>query len=262
MYPFLRINSLVIPTFLIFIVLGFTVAGVLLRKQFLESTINRKWLWIPIVLVSIITAYVGTTIDNLFSMVFPDANETAHSFHHVIGWFGGFTFSSLTIITLLKIFRLSVRQISDLAAPCIAIGQVFGRIGCFLAGDGCYGRATDLPWGMAFPDGVVPITIKVHPTPIYEAVLLLLIFIFLWRVRHIGLPAGTSIALYLILTGIERFFVEFIRLNAKFMFNLTGPQIFSLLFIVIGSTMLYNRRTEIYATLFLQFNAPRIAPLP
>jgi phosphatidylglycerol:prolipoprotein diacylglycerol transferase len=169
---------------------------------------------------------------------------------YTFGWFNGFIFSVFVILISLKLLKAPVLYICDLAAPSIAIGQVFGRIGCFLAGDGCYGRATDLPWGMAFPDGVVPISIPVHPTPLYEASLLLLIFIVLWRLRHHGLPEGTSIALYLVLSGTERFFVEFIRLNAKFMFNLTAPQIFSVIFICIGSRMLYLRRNALRAVLF------------
>ena len=59
-------------------------------------------------------------------------------------------------------------MLADVAAPALAIGLAIGRIGCQLAGDGDYGVPTDLPWGMSYPNGVVPTTERVHPTPIYE----------------------------------------------------------------------------------------------
>ena len=53
----------------------------------------------------------------------------------------------------------------DVAAPALALGYAIGRVGCQLSGDGDYGRATDLPWGMAYPEGTVRTLQEVHPTP-------------------------------------------------------------------------------------------------
>ena len=59
-------------------------------------------------------------------------------------------------------------QLLDLAAVPLALGYAIGRIGCQLSGDGDYGEPWDGPWAMAYPEGTVPTTEEVHPTPIYE----------------------------------------------------------------------------------------------
>ncbi len=69
----------------------------------------------------------------------------------------------------------------DLAAPAVSVGYGVGRIGCLVSGDGDYGIPTSLPWGMSFPHGLVPTTQRVHPTPIYELLVALLIAGYLWR---------------------------------------------------------------------------------
>ncbi len=66
-------------------------------------------------------------------------------------------------------------------AAVVAYGV--GRLGCLLAGDGTCGPPTDLPWGMSFPNGLVPTTVPVHPTPLYEALAAFVIAAVLWRVR-------------------------------------------------------------------------------
>src|SRR6185437_155038 len=62
-----------------------------------------------------------------------------------------------------------------------ALGYGIGRIGCLLSGDGDYGKPTSLPWGMSFPNGLVPTTQRVHPTPIYELIVACAIAWLLWR---------------------------------------------------------------------------------
>src|SRR4029453_6706334 len=92
----------------------------------------------------------------------------------------------------------------DICAPALAIGLAVGRIGCQLAGDGDYGVPTDLPWGMSYPEGVIPTTEHVHPTPIYEMVLYAIIFAVLWRQRLRALPHGHLLGQYLIYSGAAR----------------------------------------------------------
>ncbi len=116
-----------------------------------------------------------------------------------------------------------------MAAPAAAIGYGIGRIGCFLSGDGCYGieirpvhflGLTFTPWGIAFPHGLQPIGVPVYPTPLYEFAAGLVIGWWLWR--RGGKPHGTGAILgqYLILSGIARFLVEFIRRNPKVLLGL------------------------------------------
>jgi len=149
-------------------------------------------------------------------------------------WFGGFLAGVTTLWFLAKHFNIPSLVLLDLASPCAALGYGVARLGCLLAGDGDYGTATSLPWGMRFPDGLVPTAESVHPTPIYECLAGLLIFFYLWRLGRKVLPLGSISAAYLVLTGIARFLVEFLRLNPPTMLGLSNAQVMSLLCVAVG----------------------------
>jgi phosphatidylglycerol:prolipoprotein diacylglycerol transferase len=126
----------------------------------------------------------------------------------------------------------------DLAAPAAALGYGIGRIGCFLSGDGCYGVATKLPWGMSFPNGIEPTLVRVHPTPLYELAAGLLIAGWLWwrggKQRSVGAITGE----YLLLSGIARFLVEFIRRNPKVLWGLSNAQLASAATVLAGVVLI------------------------
>ena len=103
-------------------------------------------------------------------------------------------------------------RLLDICAPALALGYAIGRIGCQLSGDGDYGKAWDGPWAMAYPDGTVPTDTPVHPTPIYETLAMGLVAWVLWRSRDRA-AARARVRLYLVLAGLERFLVEFLRRN-------------------------------------------------
>src|SRR3984885_10594931 len=145
---------------------------------------------------------------------------------------GGF----IALVLLARRFKISALLMLDVASPAAALGYGIGRIGCMLSGDGDYGIATNLPWGVAFNPirpgnlilgfiqvdygaivpsygrdvGGLPLDaiVRVHPTPIYEFLAALVIAYILWRVgaRAIAAarPAGIVFAWYLILTGVAR----------------------------------------------------------
>jgi phosphatidylglycerol:prolipoprotein diacylglycerol transferase len=115
----------------------------------------------------------------------------------------------------------------------LALGYAIGRIGCQLSGDGDYGKPTDLPWGMAYPKGTVPTTVKVHPTPVYETLAMGLVAWMLWSLRDRVRP-GVLFAVYLVAAGVERFLVEFIRRNTPDVAGLTVAQVFSLVMVAAG----------------------------
>jgi phosphatidylglycerol:prolipoprotein diacylglycerol transferase len=125
----------------------------------------------------------------------------------------------------------------DLAAPAVSVGYGVGRIGCLVSGDGDYGIPTSLPWGMSFPHGLVPTTQRVHPTPIYELLVALLIAAYLWRrgaKSGRALPLGQITGEYLVLSGIARFLVEFIRINPRIYWGMSNAQVASLGSIAAG----------------------------
>ncbi|MBI2503499.1 MAG: prolipoprotein diacylglyceryl transferase [Candidatus Latescibacteria bacterium] len=130
--------------------------------------------------------------------------------------------------------RTPLVPVLDASAPALAIGYAIGRIGCQLAGDGDYGVPTELPWGMAYPNGVVPTLEKVHPTPVYETLGGLLLFGILWKMPRSMQRPGLAFCLYLVWAGSARFLVEFIRLNPRVLWGLTAAQLISLGLIGIG----------------------------
>ncbi len=136
---------------------------------------------------------------------------------------------------------LTGRQI-DMGGIGLAIGYAIGRIGCQLSGDGDYGIASSLPWAMAYPDGTVPTTEEVHPTPIYETLFMGTVAWLLWRWRDAVKP-GAIFGLYLVFAGLERFLVEFIRRNADAALGLTAAQLEAVgAFILGGAIIAYVAR--------------------
>ena len=133
--------------------------------------------------------------------------------------------------------RLLIGYLLDMGGIALAIGYSIGRIGCQLSGDGDYGTAWSLPWAMAYPDGTVPTTQEVHPTPVYETLAMGLVAWLLWRWRDRFQP-GTVFAFYLIFAGIERFLVEFIRRNSNAALGLTAAQFESIAFFLLGGIIL------------------------
>src|SRR5580692_9152262 len=156
---------------------------------------------------------------------------------------GGF----LALVLLARRFRMSPLLMLDAASPAAAMGYGIGRIGCLISGDGDYGIPTSLPWGMSFPNGIVPTTERVHPTPIYEFLVAILIFWILWRLGARDLkthaPNGIIFAAYLVLTGIARFLVEIIRINPRSFYGLTNAQAASVVSVLAGAALfVYCRR--------------------
>jgi len=154
-----------------------------------------------------------------------------------LSWYGGFVGG--VGIGLLAIVARGYPLTTTLAAatPALAFGHLLGRIGCFLVGDD-YGRPSDLPWAVAFPEGLPPTTVPVHPTQLYEALFLGWLGWMLLRWRRRGLPNRVVLGRYLVLAGSARFIIEFIRINERVALGLTVAQWVSLILIVSGAALL------------------------
>ena len=173
-------------------------------------------------------------------------------------WYGGFVCAMIAIWVYGRKKRISFMTIGDSAAPALMLGYGVARLGCHFSGDGDYGMPTDLPWAsvysngtyppsLAFKDfpeivrkygvhGVVPDTTAVHPTPVYELLLGVVLFLVLWKLRKKITPDGKLFMLYLILAGTARFMIEFIRINPRLLLGLSEAQLVSLGIIVAGLT--------------------------
>jgi phosphatidylglycerol:prolipoprotein diacylglycerol transferase len=98
-----------------------------------------------------------------------------------LAWFGGLIAGFAAFIWLARWYKIPLLEMFDAGSPAAALGYGIGRIGCLLSGDGDYGKPTSLLWGMSFPNGLVPTTQRVHPTPVYELIVACAIAWVLWR---------------------------------------------------------------------------------
>ena len=124
--------------------------------------------------------------------------------------YGGLIGATLTGIIYIRWKKLPLWKTADVLAPSIALGNVFGRIGCLLNGC-CYGRACSLPWAIRFPSDHSTGGVPVHPTEIYDALLNFAFYLGLaWLFRRKKFN-GQVFATYLIGYAIFRSIVEFFR---------------------------------------------------
>ena len=159
-----------------------------------------------------------------------------------MSWFGGLVGG--VGAGLFVIHRKGLPIVATLAAatPALTAGHALGRIGCFLVGDD-YGRPTDLPWGVAFPEGLPPIDVPVHPTQLYEAAALAVVTWALLRWRRQGVSDRVVLGRYLAIAGAIRFAIEFIRVNVRVVGPLTVAHLVSLALVVAGLALLARGAT-------------------
>jgi phosphatidylglycerol:prolipoprotein diacylglycerol transferase len=177
-------------------------------------------------------------------------------------WYGGVVAAIALVVFVGRRLGLGAWTVLDCMAAPAALGLAIGRIGCLVAADGDYGRPTDLPWGVAWPHGLVPTTTRsmhdtfgvqlpgpdsrvwaVHPAPLYELLPLLVLAAWLVR-RHRTLLArpGTAIATCLLVSGAVRLLVEEVRLNDPVLAGLTAAQLWSAALVVLGAGLLVRAR--------------------
>ena len=170
-------------------------------------------------------------------------------------WYGGFFGGAAAASWVARRNNIPWLVAADIAAPALALAYGVGRIGCHVAGDGDWGSVTDVPWGVAYTNAIIgwvdpttgipyPPGTRVHPTPIYEFLQGVLVFIILWSLRKKNLAPGTLAWLYLILAGLMRFIVEFWRINPPVGWGFSEAQWFSLLLMGIGLLLLFIRASR------------------
>ena len=188
--------------------------------------------------------------------------------------FSGFVFyggliggsAAVLIITIIISSVRSIWSVIDSVGCLLLIGYGIGRIGCFLAGDGCYGIPGDTPWCVTFIDPLVTNFVyqdkiyyvtsnlptglpegatltAVHPTPIYETIISCISFCFLWSIRlKVEQKSGVLFGLSILAMGIERFTIEFWRINEKYFWGqFSGAQAISLALMAIGVLIVIYR---------------------
>jgi phosphatidylglycerol---prolipoprotein diacylglyceryl transferase len=238
MQPEIHIGPVTLQTFGLMFALAFVAAGALVAKRFTELGKPVDWAY-EMSFAALTGGFVGARAyyvvqnwdavrDDFFGSLFSGAG---------LVWYGGALGGAVAVIAWAWWRGFLGLALLDVAAPALALGYAIGRIGCQLSGDGDYGKPSDLPWAMSYPDGTVPTDQQVHPTPVYETLTMGLVAWVLWQLRD-RLRPGLLFALYLVLAGAERFLVEFIRRNDEVLAGLTAPQLESLGMMFAGALWL------------------------
>jgi phosphatidylglycerol---prolipoprotein diacylglyceryl transferase len=286
MIPFLHVWRLAIPTFGLMVATAMLAAYYVLRADLArrgiaaaESGLAEAFIAIPC-LAGIVGAKLYHVLETPRELFDNPLGEIFSQFG--FAWFGGMIAGIAAFVWVARRHGVPLLVALDVGSPAAALGYGIGRIGCFLSGDGDYGILTSLPWGVSFPNGLVPTDVRVHPTPIYELIVACAIAWVLWRmgaraIRSVGVRSvpvvftGTNLnfplradgesqkqsqergrdahspssgqaratgggvfAAYLLLTGVARFLVEFIRINPRSFFGMSNAQAASLASVIAG----------------------------
>lgn len=159
-------------------------------------------------------------------------------------WYGGVVGGAIAVLVLAHRRGQPLWSICDAFAPGLALAYLLGRVGCQLSGDGDYGPPSDLPWAMAYPDGVVPTTVPVHPTPVYEVLMMIPVVALLWALRKRPAQPGWLFGLYLVLVGAERWLAELWRVRPDKFHGMSTAQWTSCAMVLAGLWLLARRRAS------------------
>ncbi len=249
-YPFvLRLGPLSITGYGIMMMVAFLMGGWAIQLDLRRRGLNEEYA-ADIVVAAVIGGLLGAKLWYVIVTGEWDAIFRRGGFV----WYGGLVGG--VAVVLLNGWRLRVppRYTMELTAAALPLGYALGRVGCFLINDD-YGIPTTLPWGVRFPLGLPPSTVgnlarmhvsfppganpievvPVHPTQVYETALMLLAFTLLWKLRTHRHALGWRFGVYLLLAGIERFFVEMVRAkDDRFFGPLSLAQVTSVAVVLAG----------------------------
>ena len=239
MYPILfRIGSFEITSFGVMVALGALAGLVVFRRELLRGGLPEAA--IDAAVYGLIGGLIGAKLLYVFEHLQESSFWALALDRGGMSWFGGFVGGIAAGLLLIRVKRWPTMGVLAAAAPALAVGQMLGRIGCFLVGDD-YGRPTTLPWGVAFPKGLPPTLERVHPTQLYEAAFLALLAWILIRWRRSGVPDRAVLGRYLVLAGAFRFALEFLRVNVRVAGPFTVAHLFSLAVVLCGIGLLVSR---------------------
>lgn len=235
MYPtFFRIGSFEITSFGVLVALGALAGMVVFQRELRRAGLREDA--INAALAGVLGGLAGAKL--IWAIEF---RGTAPFFDLLLSrgglsWFGGFAGGLIAGLATLRGYGIPLVRGLAAASPGLALGHAIGRVGCFLVGDD-YGRPSTLPWAIAFPEGLPPTDVPVHPTQLYEAIPLALLAWLLLRWRRAGVSDAAVLSRYLILAGALRFAIELVRVNAPVLGPLTLAQLWSMALVAIGAAI-------------------------
>ncbi len=238
MYPEIHLGPVTLQTFGICFAVAFIAAGAVVWRRLGEIGKPVDWAY-EMGFAALVGGLIGARLDYILE----NYNDVKHDLLGNIFsgsglvWYGGAIGGAIGVCLWAWWRGFLTPTLLDVAAPALAVGYAIGRCGCQLSGDGDYGKAWNGPWAMAYPNGTKPTDQTVHPTPVYETVTMGIVAVVLWQLRD-RFTNGTLFALYLLLSGTERFLVEFIRRNSDVALGLTQAQLISLVMMIVGGVWL------------------------
>lgn len=247
MYPeIFHIGSFPINTYGVFLALAFLCAILITVKLAARDGLPREKIY-DLCLWMLLCSLIGSKI----LMLFTEPEYRDHPLQLVSldflrsggVFYGGLIGAILSGYFLMRRYQLPWWKTADACAPGIAIGNFFGRQGCFAAGC-CWGKPTTLPWGVKFTElgheiTGVPLDVRLHPTQLYESFAMLLVFFFLfWLHKHRRFN-GQVILFYALLYSVIRFAIEFLRDDPRGdlfgLTTLTGLSTSQLISLIVGT---------------------------
>ncbi len=252
-YPFnFHLGPLNVTGYGLMLMVGFLVGGWLMDRDLRERGLRHEY-----AADMTVAAVIGGVLGAKLWYVIQTGQLGSFFTRGGLVWYGGFLGGVATV--LLNGWRLKVpmRWTMELTAPALAAAYALGRVGCFLVGDD-YGLPTSLPWGVTFPQGIPPTTagslahefhvnlpgvspetlVAVHPTQVYETLVMTIVFMVLWRVRRHRNGTGWLFGMYLILAGTERFLVEFVRAKEdRVLGPISAAQLTALAIVIVGTLL-------------------------
>ena len=254
-YPFIiHLGPLEVTGYGLMLMVAFLMGGWLIARQLKENNLREDYA-ADIVAAAVIGGIIGAKLWYVALTRDPGALLSRGG----LVWYGGFIGGALAVILNSWRLKVPLRWTMQVTAPALAAAYALGRVGCFLVNDD-YGRPTNLPWGVKFPEGLPPSTagnlrhlfgipvppgidpssvMTVHPTQLYEVAAMLIAFAVLWRLRRKGQPVGWLFGLYLVFAGVERFLVEIVRAkDDRFLGPFTLAQLTSVLIVVLGAALM------------------------
>jgi phosphatidylglycerol---prolipoprotein diacylglyceryl transferase len=238
MQPEIELGPLTLQTFGICFAAAFLACAGLVARRLGEIGRPPDWSY-EVIGAALLGGLVGSRVDWLIQNWDEASEDLLGNVFSGSGlvWFGGLVGGAIGVLLWARWRGFLGLRLLDVCAPGLLLGYAIGRIGCQLSGDGDYGEPSSLPWAMAYPDGTVPTTEEVHPTPIYETLATGLGAFVLWRLRNRFAP-GVLFALYLLYAGAERLLVEFVRRNEAVAAGLTTAQLIAVAMIAGGAVLL------------------------
>jgi phosphatidylglycerol:prolipoprotein diacylglycerol transferase len=253
-YPFvLRLGPLELTGYGLMMMVAFLMAGWAIQLELRRRHLDEEFA-ADIVIAGVVGGLIGAKL--WYVLLTHDWDALLRRGGFV--WYGGFLGATAAILINSWRRRVPWRFTAEICAAPLALGYALGRVGCFLVNDD-YGLPSSLPWAMQFPKGLPPTTvanltamgvrfpavadpsqvIAVHPTQIYETALMFLAFWWMWRRRDHRHATGWMLGCYLVLGGLERFFVEFLRAkDDRLLGSFTYAQATSVLLVTVGAVLL------------------------